>query len=171
MLHRTREETQVQSPGGCLLAENLTKQIQRRLSQLDSFSVPSRDVSVIRCASTPDNSPRQCVSNFTFGDCQQQPTTLQQLPSTCSLSKDRLHATPQHQPEFRVFLDQPTQFYNLGTPLSPPRIQLTQPEAESHISIVSTDSSDLISHCCSTTGRVHCLYICCLSCSPFFPLL
>ena len=64
----TCEATQhLEAGGDCLLAKNLNKQIQRRLSQLESFSGPSREVSVIRCVSTPNNSLRRCCS-FNFED-------------------------------------------------------------------------------------------------------
>ena len=86
-LNRTRDETQAESLPGCLLTQNLTRQIQRRLSQLDSSQEPSRDFSVIRCASTPDNTFHLDRENFSFGDIEDIPEDpFPQLPPTPNTS-------------------------------------------------------------------------------------
>ena len=97
----TREATQHQEAGGgCLLAKSLNKQIQRRISQLESFSGPSREVSVIRCISTPNNSLRQCCSFNLDSDEEVQP---QQDPPPAPVI-----------PQFQVFLDNPRDYYSLS---------------------------------------------------------
>ena len=96
ILEKTREATHQEAGGGCLLANNLNKQIQRRLSQLESFSGPSREVSVIRCISTPNSSLRQ-ICSFNFEE-----------------SEEELQAAPTPTvPQFQIFLDNPREYYSL----------------------------------------------------------
>ena len=65
ILVKTREATHCADGEGCLLTANLNKQISLHASQLESFSGPSRDTSVIRCVSTPSTSISNLVS-FNF---------------------------------------------------------------------------------------------------------
>ena len=124
VLNRTKEETnKPESVRGCILTQNLTKQIQRRrLQLLDSLQVPSREVSVIRCSSTPD--PKNCREHFSFGGADLEASQ----PSS-------------FEPPFQVYIDNPSEFYSLQTPLSPHPSEEELPP--SHISLVSTDESDL----------------------------
>ena len=98
ILVSTREATQhSEAGGGCLLARSLNKQIKRRISQLESFSGPSREVSVIRCVSTPNNSLRQCCS-FNLSDSEEEGQPLPGPPPAPVI------------PQFEIFLDNPREF-------------------------------------------------------------
>ena len=125
ILNRTREETNnSESARGCILTQNLNKQIQRRrLQLLDSLQVPSREVSVIRCSSTPD--PKNCREHFSFGE---EVDIEASQPSSS-------------EPPFKVFIDNPSEFYSLQTPVSPHSIE--EEVLPSNISLVATDESDL----------------------------
>ena len=100
ILTRTREATQSEPGRGCILSQALTKQIQERRSQLDSLIAPSREVSVIRCTSTPEN--QLSVENLSFGNLE-----------AC-----------QHKPKpFQIYLDNPSDFYRI-TAAEPPAVSI-----------------------------------------------
>ena len=65
LLTRTRDSVQnpLEEPGQ-LLTSNLTKQIERRKSQLESFQNPSRDSSKVRFSSTPHNCTSEVHAKF-----------------------------------------------------------------------------------------------------------
>ena len=104
---------------GCLLTNNLNKQIGRRRSQLvDSLQIPSRESSVIRCASTPNN--RECqTAHLTFDEpvSSHQPTTA----------------------PFQVYIDNPSEFYSL----LPPEENHKTPIVSTDCSELSVFSEDL----------------------------
>ena len=120
ILVKTREATRCAVGEGCLLTASINKQIARRQSQLESFSGPSREVSVIRCVSTPNSSLRD-LSSFNF--VEERDLELPQPP-------------PPRQPQFQVFIDNPRDYYSLSS------------EAENHTttedSVFSEESSEPI---------------------------
>ena len=103
---------------GCLLTNNLNKQIERRRSQLvDSLQIPSRESSVIRCASTPNN--RECqTAHLTFDEpvSSHQPTTA----------------------PFQVYIDNPSEFYSLLPPEENHKTPIVSTDS-SELSVFSED--------------------------------
>ena len=123
ILVKTREATRCAEGEGCLLTANLNKQISRRVSQLESFSGPSRETSVIRCVSTPNSSISDLVG-FNFIDQQELEPPALAPPPLLTL------------PQFEVFIDNPREYYSLSSNLS----GRTEPEE----SVFSEESSDLV---------------------------
>ena len=105
VLQRTRESTRG-AEGGQLLTSNIDKQIQRVRSELDSFLVPSRDSSVIRCSSTPERGER---GQLTFGAVENCPHS--QVPLEDISSQEENHPSF-NQPQFQIYLDNPLMLFN-----------------------------------------------------------
>ena len=134
VLQRTIEATRG-SGGGQLLESNINKQIQRVRSELDSFQVPSRDSSVIRCSSSPQPGGRGEVTFGAVESCPHSHLDLHQEDSSSQQevppSRTQLGWAVQSQPPFQIFIDNPTEFYGLN------------PSQIARVQIVSTDQSEL----------------------------